>query len=188
MQHGYFEILQGSIAPSRLMINAVGPSCQAEKIWHACLPALTILPNFLITGILAILIGLCILVWAAFFIKRENGGLILILLSLLLLLFGGGFVSAFTGILAGAAGIRIHARLRWWRTRLNFMITPLSLFWPWTAMLLIVWFPAGWVLGYFFSQTMLDLSIFLFLLFDLGLPLLVLLTSIAYDNRRIELN
>lgn len=186
MQHGYFEILQGSTAPGGVMINAVGPPCQADEVWHACLPALTTLSSLLFTGILAILVGLIVLVWAALFIQRKNGGLVLILLSLLLLLVGGGFVSAFIGVLAGATGTRINARLTWWRTRLNFILMPLSLFWPWVALILIVWFPGAWLLGNFFNQTILDLSVTIFILFDLGLPVLIVFSGITYDNRRIR--
>ena len=187
MLHGYFEIQQGNAAPAGLLIHAIGAPCQADDVWHACLPALTILPSYLITGILAILSGICMLVWAAFFIQGRNGGLILILLSSVLFLVGGGFVSAFIGVLAGATASRIHARLTWWRKRLNFMLMPLSLSWPWAALLLILWFPGAWLLGSFLNQTMLDLSIPLFLFFDLGLPVLVMLSGIASDNRRIRI-
>lgn len=51
--HGYFEILQGDVAPDGLMINAIGPPCQPEEVGHACFPAMTLVPNFLVTGILA---------------------------------------------------------------------------------------------------------------------------------------
>ena len=115
MLHGYFEIQQGNAAPAGLLIHAIGAPCQADEVWHACLPALTILPSYLITGILAILSGICMLVWAAFFIQGRIGGLILILLSSVLFLVGGGFVSAFIGVLAGATASWIHARLTWWR-------------------------------------------------------------------------
>jgi|SRR5450756_107566 len=117
--HGYFETLQGNVAPSGIAIKAIGPPCQADKVWHACLPAITLVPNFLVAGILAIIISLTIVVWAAAFIQRKNGGLILILLSILMFLVGGGFIPFFTGIIAGVAGTRIKAPMAFSRTRLS---------------------------------------------------------------------
>jgi hypothetical protein len=43
--------------PQGRLINSMGPPCQPETVWHACEPAITILPSFLITGILAVVIG-----------------------------------------------------------------------------------------------------------------------------------
>jgi hypothetical protein len=45
IQHGIFEILQGSRAPDGLMFNAIGPPCQPEAVWHACFPAMTLIPE-----------------------------------------------------------------------------------------------------------------------------------------------
>ena len=47
VEHGIFETLQGSTPPDGLMINALGAPCEAETVWHACYPALTVVPNFL---------------------------------------------------------------------------------------------------------------------------------------------
>ena len=69
---------------------------------------MTIIPSFLITGILAILFGLVVLVWSAFFVHRKHGGLVLILLCIPLLLFGGGIFPPLIGVIAGALGTRIH--------------------------------------------------------------------------------
>ena len=51
IQHGIFESLQGSRAPDGLMFNAIGPPCQSEAVWHACFPAMTLIPNLFTTGI-----------------------------------------------------------------------------------------------------------------------------------------
>jgi hypothetical protein len=68
------------------------------------LPAMTLIPNFLITGIFAILASLAVIVCAAIFLRRKNGGLSLILLSILMLLVGGGFIPPLFGIIAGVIG------------------------------------------------------------------------------------
>ena len=62
LEHGYFEILQGNARPEGLMIASMGPPCVAEEVWNACEPAMTILPNFLVTGILAVILSLIILI------------------------------------------------------------------------------------------------------------------------------
>jgi hypothetical protein len=53
-------------------------------------PAMTLVPNLLVTGILAALLSLALLLWAVLFVQRENGARVMILLSIALLLVGGG--------------------------------------------------------------------------------------------------
>ena len=96
IEHGIFEILQGNARPEDLMISSIGPPCVPELSWNQCEPAMTIIPSFLITGILAVILGLVVLAWSAFFLQRRHGGLILILLCSPLLLFGGGAGLFFT--------------------------------------------------------------------------------------------
>lgn len=100
--HGFGEILQGNAAPNGIYIQAY-PTMQAT----AGEPAMTIVPNFLVTGILAIIMGIIVTIWAALFIERKNGGIILILLSILMLLFGGGIIPPLIGIIGGVIGTRI---------------------------------------------------------------------------------
>ena len=102
--HGIGEILQGSVAPTEIMIQAY-PAMQAT----AGEPAMTIVPNFLLTGILAIIMGFIVTIWAVAFIKRKNGGLVLIMLSIIMLLLGGGIIPPIFGILAGIIGTRIKS-------------------------------------------------------------------------------
>jgi hypothetical protein len=68
---------------------------------------MTIIPSFLITGIVATVVGLFTMVWAAVFIHRKHGGIVLILLSVILLLSGGGLVPPVIVIIAGVHGTRI---------------------------------------------------------------------------------
>src|SRR5579864_5323787 len=98
--HGYNEVLQGSVNTPGVFINAIGPPCQG----NACFPAMTLAPNFLIAGILAILMSIVVLVWATALVQRSRGGLVLIGLSIVLLLVGGGFLPPALGILAGIVG------------------------------------------------------------------------------------
>lgn len=68
---------------------------------------MTIVPSFLVTGVLAVIFGLIVTVWAAALVQRKNGGLVLILLSVILLLVGGGFFPPGFGVTAGIIGTRI---------------------------------------------------------------------------------
>lgn len=102
MFHGIGEVLQGSVDPEGIYIQAY-PAMQAT----AGEPAMTIIPNFLLTGILAIIMGIIVTIWSAAYIERKNGGLILILLSIIMLLFGGGIVPVIIGVISGIIGTRI---------------------------------------------------------------------------------
>ena len=184
MEHGYFETLQGNAAPGGLVINAIGTPCQADLVWHACFPALTVIPNMLATGILAIIAGLSVLIWSIVFIQRERGGLILLLLSLLLFAVGGGFVSTFIGAIAGIAGSRINVSTIRRKLPANWLRF-LAKLWPWTLISMIAWFLGSWIMGHFFGQAMLSMSTFLFFFFDVGLPLLTVFSGFAYDFREI---
>lgn len=69
---------------------------------------MTVIPNFLVAGILTIIVSIVIIAWAGVAIQRKNGGLILIGLSIILLLVGGGFGAPVIGFIAGAIGTRIR--------------------------------------------------------------------------------
>jgi len=62
---------------------------------------MTIIPNLLVTGILAIIVGVLLSVWSAKFVSRKHSGLVMILLSIVLLLVGGGLIPPLFGIAAG---------------------------------------------------------------------------------------
>jgi hypothetical protein len=101
--HGYNETLQGSIAPSGIFINAIGPPCQG----NACLPAMTVVPNFFYAGVLSIIVSLFILLKAVAFVQRKNSGLWMIGFAILQLLVGGGFLPPLLGIVSGVTMTRI---------------------------------------------------------------------------------
>jgi len=69
---------------------------------------MTIVPNFLLTGILAVIFGLVVAIWAAAFVQKKYGGLVLILLSIIMLLIGGGIIPPIFGVIAGIVGTRIR--------------------------------------------------------------------------------
>lgn len=65
---------------------------------------MTLVQNFRITGIFAILVSLVVMAWSAMFMQRKNGGLTLSLLSIFMLLVGGGFIPPLFGIIAAVIG------------------------------------------------------------------------------------
>src|SRR3990170_3873694 len=101
--HGPGEMLQGNMAPSNIVFQA-WPSLTAL----AGEPAMSIIPNLLVTGILTIIVGVLLAVWAAKFISTKYGGLVLILLSILLLLVGGGLTPPLFGFAAGGIAIVLN--------------------------------------------------------------------------------
>ena len=73
LEHGIFEVLQGSVLPEGFFISSIGPPCQPELIWNSCEPALTIIPHFAVTGILAMVIGLLVIaIFSAFAHDAQN--------------------------------------------------------------------------------------------------------------------
>lgn len=178
--HGIFEIIQGGGVPTSPMVQAIGPPCQPETAWHACLPALTLLPSFLISGIAAVMLGVVILVWSFAFITRKFGSLGLVLLSIGLIPVGGGFVPAWLGILAGITATQIRRPSP--AQSPNAMMRLLARVWPVSVLVLIAWFPLSWLLGAVLPDVMSTLALPLFLVFTVLLPPLTAFSAVSYDR------
>jgi hypothetical protein len=148
-------------------------------------PAMTLIPNLLVTGILAILFSLVFLVWAAFFVQRKNGALVMILLSIAMLLSGGGIFPPFFGVLIGAVAFKIHSPLAWWRSHLSPATQGfLRKLWPWSyAACIISWFallPGVPALEYFFGVDSVTVTLAV-MFFAFGTFLLTILFGFARD-------
>jgi hypothetical protein len=180
-EHGYFEILQGHTKPDSLMISAMGPPCDPEKVWNLCEPAMTVIPSFLVSGILATVTGLVTMVWAVAFVHRRGGGVVLVLLSVALLLVGGGLFPPVIGIVAGVVASRInrpltrqpvglHDGLGWFFARL----------WPWPLVAFFVWAFGQFVVGYFFNDLLRESGV-LSPLMIVGLMSLAIVSGFARD-------
>lgn len=127
-EHGLGEVLQGSKAPSGIVIQS-WPGVESFKLL-AGEPAMTLVPNLMATGILAMLVAVAIAIWSVFFIQRPGGGPVLVALSALLLLVGGGFASPLMGLGIGVTATRIRAPLRFWRSKVPRSIRrPLAAVW-----------------------------------------------------------
>lgn len=177
VEHGYFEIAQGNTRPQGIMIASIGAPCIPEETWNACEPAMTLIPNFLITGIVALLLGLATMVWAAAFVQRRRGGVVLILLSLALLLFGGGIIPPLIGMMGGLAGTRIHTPLKADAGRLWVILAKL---WPWTIVIFFVALFSQFVIGHYFNDVFMQALVPWAITF-LGLLLLSILAGLGHD-------
>lgn len=179
-EHGIFEIMRGNVRPETIVFASMGPPCQPEQVWHACEPAMSIIPSYLVTGILATIVGLAVIAWSAAFVHRKHGGLVLILLSIALLLVGGGLFPPLIGVVAGVIGTRINAPIQRQPTRL----TPfLARLWPWSMVVFYVWMFGQFVFGHFFNEFMLN-SGYVFPLLIIGLMVLAIASGVAWDVQR----
>jgi hypothetical protein len=107
MNHGFFEILQGNTPTGGWFIHSIGPR---NQMWtYGTEDAFTLIPNFMITGVLAIALSLLIIVWSIGFVQKKHGSLVFLLLFVSLLLVGGGVAQVVFFTLAWAAATRINS-------------------------------------------------------------------------------
>jgi len=144
LEHGIFEILQGNTRTEGVMIASMGFPCDPETAWNLCEPAMTILPSFFTTGLIAILISIIMIAWCVAFLKGKRGGLTLVLLALALLLFGGGFFPPLIGIIGGVTASQLHKPLTASPGGLTRLAARL---WPAPLVLFLLWLPAQFVIG-----------------------------------------
>lgn len=181
VEHGCFEILQGNTRPNAHFIVSMGAPCQPELIWNACEPALTIIPNFFITGVLAIILGIITIIWSLGFLQRKHGGGILIFLSIGLLLFGGGLFPPLIGTVAGVVATRIRKPLTWWRAHAaGTVLRMLAKVYPWALIAYLTIVFGQFIVGYFFNDFLMSIM-GITVLFILGFLLLAALSAFAND-------
>jgi len=137
INHGIFEILQGNTPTNSLVINAIG---EAQRFWiEGTEPAFTIVPNFMLTGILSILVGLALVVWSIWFLPIKHGRSVYLGLFILSFLVGGGIGQVFLFLPSWAFATRMGKPLTWWRKILPRSIWPfLSSLWMVTLVLATV--------------------------------------------------
>lgn len=186
MNHGFFEILQGNIPTGGVFISAIG---EAHKMWpHGNEMALTLIPNFLISGIAGVTVGLALIIWSLGFVHHKPGPAILLLLFILLLLVGGGIAQVLFFPWIYLVSTHIHRPLSSWKKILPArVLDPLSKLWLglltmcaalWVVALVIA--TTGFVPGVSDPETVLTL-----MLIGLGLQIVVLpltfISGFAHD-------
>jgi len=155
VEHGIGEVLQGNAAPPGVVIQSWPNSAFFRALSGE--PAMTIIPNLLVTGILAIVATAAFFLWATMFVQREHGGLVLMALSVVLLLVGGGFGPPVLGIILGIAATRINAPLRWWCDCTSPNVRRvLGAIWPWSvgigALVWLLVFPGVNIASYYYGM------------------------------------
>lgn len=185
--HGVGEVLQGNITTNSLVIHSWTEGAIATNMGGE--PALTILPNLLLTGIVTIIISTLTIIWSGRYISSKYGGQILVLFSIGMLLVGGGFGPPIMGILAGVAGLGTKPH-KVWLTRLSASVRRLfTTLWPWVYIICLlngIFLVVGSVvLVYFFDLNNPDLFVNSFFFAILSL-LFTIFTGAAYDAERLR--
>jgi hypothetical protein len=187
IEHGIGEILHGNTTPGGLMFPSWGDAELFRVLSGE--PAMSIIPNFLITGILSILFSLVFLVWVFRYVdQKKHGGLIMTLLSIVLLLVGGGIIPPILGMFLGAVATRINSPLSWWRKALPAGLRGfLAKLWPWSFAVCITAFmyllPGSILLDYFFGVDSVVL-IGIAGLTAFGSLLLTIAAGFGYDSQK----
>lgn len=188
IEHGIGEILQGNVAPEGIMILS-WPGSEFFRI-QAGEPAMTILPNLLITGILAVFFSLIFLFWTTLFVQRKNSGRVMLLLAIAMLLFGGGIFPPIFCVVISALATKINSSLPWWRAHLpvHFRIF-LGKLWPlFFSMCVITWLfmLAGINSLDYFLGIQNDNLMYALMISAFGLFFLTMLTGFAHDSLKAD--
>jgi hypothetical protein len=192
MNHGFFEALQGNTPTGGLFIYAIG---EAQRFWPlGTEDAFTIVPNFLLTGLLALATGLAIIGWSIWYLPTRHGPTVLLGLFILLFLVGGGIgqVGFFLPTWAFATHMQ-RPPAGWGRVLPPSMRPLLSRLWPWTHALSVVTILIGLeiaIFGYVPGVTDPETIQNTALLFVLSSALLNVASFIAaygHDLRRVAL-
>ena len=100
--HGIYEMMKGNAPTGGFVMTRIG--------------AVSLVQNYLATGILATLLGLAVAAWAIAFVGKRRGPTVFLALSVLLFLFGGGVAQVPGFLLTWAVSTRIRRRLSWWES------------------------------------------------------------------------
>jgi len=193
VNHGFFELLQGNTPTNGPFIYAIG---EAQRFWPlGTEDAFTILPNFLLTGMASMIVGLSIVIWSIWYLPTKHGRTIFLGLFLLSFLVGGGIGQVAFFLPAWAFATRLDKPLTWWGKALPYSS------WPFLSEL---WIPLL-VLATLAMTTGLEMAIFGYfpgltdpvriqdtaMLFVMAAAILYVLTFIAgfgHELRRKERN
>jgi len=172
--HGVGEILQAGSKSNSNLIYALDVA-DPDKVWHAGLPAFSVIPDFLISGIITVLISIAIVIFANLLIE-SNYFKFFPLLFILLFLFGGGFVPPFIGIISSTYYV-IKKKSNMNNKQPSFLRKLIAKSWIYLISVLILWLPSSWIIGWIFPAFMLQISSATFIMLDIILPILILVAA-----------
>lgn len=111
-EHGLGELLQGPVAPTGVMIQSWPDSPFYRSLQGE--PAMTLIPNMAISGILTMALSVAFLVWVTRFVNTKRSALVILTFSLAILLVGGGFGPPVLGLILALAATKVRSPLPWW--------------------------------------------------------------------------
>ena len=133
IDHGVLECLQGTRPTTGLIVNALGPGYRWSVWKQGGEGAFTLLPNFLLSGIVATLLGVLMIVWALCLLQSRRGSIVFLSLGVTSFLTGGGVAQVVLFTLTWAVARKISTPLPFWRGILPATAQPiLGRIWPWT--------------------------------------------------------
>lgn len=140
IEHGIGEALEGYRPTDSVFILSWPDSAFFEIMSGE--PAMTIIPNYLVTGLLAIFFSSVFLV---VFVKPSldrKTTIVLFALLILMLLTGGGFGPPILGIVAVLIALKRNSPLKTWSKWPSRFHSVLGMLWPWSFGLCLL----GWLM------------------------------------------
>lgn len=125
--HGVGEVVQGNVATPGLFIPSWATGPIADNLGGE--PGLTVVPNFLVTGVLTIVFAILLIAVASLRADRRLRGPAMLGLSAAMLLVGGGVGPPVIGLCAGAAALAARTAPTTLRTTARPATWTAS--WPW---------------------------------------------------------
>ncbi len=149
---------------------------------------MTVVPSFLLTGILAVIFGILVVTWSGAFVQRRLGASVLLVLTVTLFLVGGGFAPIFLSILAVAAATRIDRPLTWWRAHLPASVRGfLAKLWPGILITFVIvfWSAVGiQIFGLPLGVAATTSLVQIFSVIMVALMPIVVIVGLAYDTQK----
>jgi hypothetical protein len=133
IEHGLLECLQGFHPTPGMIVNALGPNYRWTVWKQGGEGAFTLIPNFLLSGIVSTLLGVLMIAWSLRFIESRRGPLVFLLLGVASFLTGGGVAQVVLFTLTWGVATRIHASLAFWHRLIpRQTLAAVGPLWPWT--------------------------------------------------------
>jgi hypothetical protein len=140
IEHGIGEVLVGN-RPTEGIFILSWPNSEFFEIMVGE-PAMTIVPNYLVTGLLAILLSGTFLAVSTKFGLDRKAIVILFALLILMLLTGAGFGPPILGAIAVLIALKINSPLKTWSKLPSRLHRILGMLWSWSFGLCL----GGWLM------------------------------------------
>ena len=140
IEHGIGEVLEG-YRPTDSVFILSWPDTPFFEIMSGE-PAMTIIPNYLVTGLLAIFFSCVFLVVLLKPSPDRKAIIVLFTLLIFMLLAGGGFGPPILGMIVVLIALKRNSPLKIWSKLPSKVHSVLSMLWPWSFGLCLI----GWLM------------------------------------------